>query len=1003
MVLNISAVNEERFFITLHPKSFSSKEEYELGKITNWFKNSGHSEIYTALEILKFSAEGRCYIPSLIQLTHEIEGNTEGTASNFEFISSRLLFIDVDDDKKQTVPLNVLKTLKESCLGLYYTSSHQIKGNRYRLMFAFNRAIRSQIEYAKVQQQVTNMLRKMNIPADINPQDGLQRIRTAKKGYVVGNLNAVLNVDDLLADYDKENEFSQKQKLKEFSSYAKHEEYLIYSVAELKERATKIGYVENYTEWQNLAYSLKSYVQEGHITDEEGYEIFEILCGGSDETKFWMALKSNRMSIGTFIFKSNQAGFKRSFRYYHAISEKKSNYNIEQVKYNTHIEQKFAEKVLGDEENVLIKAPTGSGKTSTFIEAAKELAGDDQLPSRYYLFAVPTVAITEQTSVNHEILAIKGETDNMFKRLKNYSDSGKRVIVSTYDMTAVVIDLLKKVNPFMSFVIVVDEYHQFTHSYNYRRDAIDAIYQLKDRAKGFIGLSGTIEDILRDDFDKEYHLIQSKPLGPTWGAWGAITYNATLEEEVYLYQLLKQKASNGRKLLVFIQNIEFINRIHSMLSESKIRCAKIDANDKKMNNSYLTIVRESRFPNDIDVILTTSVLSDGINILNENNNYECIVVCSQQSQIFNPSLIRQMANRFRNPYRGFYLFMMKARKTSKYLYNIDEAYRYEKILAENVLDLLKSEFNVRGSYRLFRKSIIEKHFDIQVNENDEFSFNPLKLRLNVSDEKSRYYSIYREQFVQAVGVLMESKASQTIDFNEFIEKERFEGNSIDLTEQVDYLELIKSTKIEEIEDLEANIEIFFTPFVHKAFCENNEIVINAFRKVSSSVHFNALRKIAPITNFSVSLKLLKKTKRDNDAPFFIKRIESLIDIELDEKIHRKTATMKVVDEFKNHTGINLKNEEYKEIIAKISKKHKRAKRINVEKIAVTHFRCTRKKSNGERYVKLDLITPRIVADEYNLSLDELDEIRTNVIKSEELLMQQILLSGGLINNEQIKF
>src|SRR4051794_32166376 len=81
--------NISKFYITLHPHTFPTRESFELGIITNWFKRNGRSERYSIEEILKLSSEGRCYIPAHIE--------TDGT--EYEFISSQLIFIDVDDDE----------------------------------------------------------------------------------------------------------------------------------------------------------------------------------------------------------------------------------------------------------------------------------------------------------------------------------------------------------------------------------------------------------------------------------------------------------------------------------------------------------------------------------------------------------------------------------------------------------------------------------------------------------------------------------------------------------------------------------------------------------------------------------------------------------------------------------------------------------------------------------------------------------------------------------------
>ena len=365
---------------------------------------------------------------------------------------------------------------------------------------------------------------------------------------------------------------------------------------------------------------------------------------------------------------------------------------------------------------------------------------EKEYPSRYYIVSVPTIAITEQTGNSKGILAIKGETTNIFKTLKDYSNAGNRVIVTTYDMAAVITDLIKKINPFSSFSYIIDEFHQLTHSYNYRKEAIDSLFALRKDSKAYIGLSGTVDDILRKDFDKEVHVNTNFMKAPC-RMWGAITYRKKSDEEPQLIQLIKQKVEAGKRLLVFIQKKDVIQRVRDVLRKSGIEVATVTSDSKSYNKAYKHIVEQSEFPPGIQVILTTTVLSDGININNIRKDdsgqpiknakgehvadlsFECIVLCSQQSPNFNVSMVRQMANRFRHEYGGFYLFMQRALKQSEFLYNIDQAYEYEVLLAENAIALIKEEFEGRGNAALFRKSIIEKRFGIDYDEYENFFFN----------------------------------------------------------------------------------------------------------------------------------------------------------------------------------------------------------------------------------------------------------------------------------------
>ena len=169
-----------------------------------------------------------------------------------------------------------------------------------------------------------------------------------------------------------------------------------------------------------------------------------------------------------------------------------------------YISTDFTKEVLTAEQSVLIKSPTGSGKTTNFVNGAKELTTENI--SRYYLFSVPTQALVDQIAATEKILGVRGLLDSIFKKIQAYHNAGNRVIVVTYDMAAATVDMIRRINPFASFSLIIDEYHNLVYGFNYRRQAIEELYKLRYIVKSFVGLSGTPDDVLKTDFDKEIHI-----------------------------------------------------------------------------------------------------------------------------------------------------------------------------------------------------------------------------------------------------------------------------------------------------------------------------------------------------------------------------------------------------------------------------------------------------------------------------------------------------------------
>lgn len=939
-----------RHYITLHPGYFPTKESFQLGLITNWFKKKGLSRRYTLEEIFKFSGAGRCFIPS----------NIETDGENYNFVSSNLMFVDVDDDEKVTDPQQVLKELHGVCAGLFWTSSHSKTQNRYRLVFVLDEFIRDERIYDYIFKALTSKLRQMGIPADEAIRTPMQRIRTATKGYIINNLHAVFSVKELREEAQKQREQAIRERQQRLQDYSDHKDFLVYSVEELKDRAETIGYVDSFDEWSKLGYSLKSYVNEGCIDDIDGLEIFSILCGGNDESQFWESLKATRITIGTFIHYSNEAGFKRSYKYYHATNKTTSSLDIEKVKFDKYIPVEFSKELLKSEQNILLKSPTGSGKTKSFIDASKELAKemDENGQNRFFILSVPAISITDQVANGNDILAVRGETTDLYGRLKRYVDSGKRVITCTYDMSEVLMNLLVSIKPFASFSIITDEVHQLVHNYNFRKDAIKSLYSLHSRVKSFIGLSGTPDDVLRDSFDREVH-IQTKHEAAPCQVWGALTYEKKDEELILLFQLLKQKAQSGKRLLVFLQNKEFIKMLQTQLRKEGIKVSSVTSDGKNNNAMYKTLVEKSKFSEDVQIILTTSVLSDGINIINENSKYDCILVASSNSPMFNVDQARQCANRFRNLYEGFYVFMQQAKKETKHLFNIESAFQYEKLIAQNSIDLINEQFSGKGNSKLLRMAKIEKRYGITLNEQELANYDALQLRHNVSQEKAQFYTLYRDQFIKALEKVMGMAPKQAINVTEFIKQ-----SEIDLSPIASEIEVLKEANKADKAEKALNIDKHFTKNIYNAFLEGNEEVLKVFKQAVTSEHYSCLNGIVNLTDYETSLHLVKRVERRADINAYKHRIEALTNIQYFKKIHRQTPSREAYETIHVHVGKTLTKSELDKILQDVTKRFKRSKTVDVKHILNNYFHHEGVRTKKERFTILRELTIEQISKEY---------------------------------------
>lgn len=977
-------------YLAVHSGTFPTKESFNMPVITNWFKRNGQSKRYSILDVLKMSAQAKCYIPSFIELDE----------NGYNFISSSLMLFDIDDDDCVTNPQEVLGQLNDICAGLFFTSSHGIKGNRYRLVFQLDKPVRNKEAYKYIFNVVSDTLKSHGLPVDEQARDPLQRVRTANKGYLVGNLQAVINTAPILEQMVIEAEERLKAKAETMKSFG-NREYQILTVDQLKEMAEAIGYVPDYSDWETLCYSLWSYVREGHITETEAFDVFQIISEPDGYDKWHKYSNPTRTSIGKFINYAKDHGYK-----FNKYSYAKSNMEIvnksEKVKFKgEHIETSFALELLDAEQRILVKAPTGSGKTFSFVNASKELAAElaEENFNRFYLFTAPTIALTEQVAEENDILCVKGQVKDLFQKVERYIKKGGRVFSVVYDLALSLSDMIESIQKHCTFAVMVDEVHRLTVDYNFRREAIDNIMKLEQKTsvKSYVALTGTADAVYREPFDREIHVsitpqnVLEKDGKPPCQQWGAVTFEKG-EGESLLYQVIKQKADVGRRLLVFIQNKEIIKWLHKKLLNNGINAKAITSDGKSNNMAYHSLVKHSKFPDGVQVILSTSVIADGINIKNESkkDSYECIVYTARNSPMFDIDTIRQMAHRYRSTYRSFLVFMQKAQREIDFLYNIEAAYRHDKKIAENMIEELKTEFNGPAGYRLFKDGKIEKSFSVSVDSLGNWTYNKLFIRHKVNGEKAKFYSTYRNQMIEALTKLIGKAPAPTISASALKE-------TIDLSQLEDEInELKEKAKLEKKEKMEQISEVF-TPNVFKAFKDESiknvsnqekELLLSSFKGAVASEHYACIKELANIADYKTVSKIVVNVKNQNQTHAFKKIVDSFRTVQYFERIARKTPTKRVYNAFKKLVGKPLTREEYQAVIQSISGKFKECSLEDARYMAEYFFHHKLERTKEGRTRTLELLTLENIAESFGVTetevancLNQMNENESKVFKS----------------------
>lgn len=875
-----TAWQQPQHYVAIHNKNFRKQpQNNDMGFITNDFKRIGHAERKSIFEIFKAASRGQCIIPA----NYEMDFNSPIKLGSFRFISSSLILVDIDDDTEKTNPTEVLAQLKDKCTGLFYTFSHGIKGNRYRLVFQLDRPLTDKDLYKRVVLLLLDDLSKLGLPVDRNVKDPTQVARTGIKGFVINDLNVTLDVTEY-TERAKREQLIKAEKAKEvFESEMKYK----ITFSELKEMAEKVGYIPSGSGqaalWNSITVGIKHYAESGGITDEEGWELYNIISGGEQSRKAWEGLRaSGRATIATLIYHARERGYQRK-PYRYALEKKPVTYTTERQKVKEHIPVELAVELIERKQRILVDSPTGSGKSTAFIGASKQLAKSEN--NRFFIFAVPTRTLAEQLARKHGVLAVTGDKENIYKSIFAYQKVGNRVFVATYDMAANLINTLKdwhKVGS--SFCLIVDEIHKYVTDYNrsYRYEAITNLHQASKEATSFIGLSGTTQDILKSEFDIIIQIDNGKPSSPCQ-EFAVYTYEKQKDALPSLVKLIEAWTTQ-RKMLIYVQSKEQIATLYDLLRKRGIVTRTISAAEKK-NSTYKALIEHETVPDNVQVILATSVIADGISIKN-SLEWECLVVANHFSDMFNISMLKQCSNRFRNTYRRFSIYMQNPSNTETDLFNIDSAYEYIFSSAKRFQTALNAEFATKD-LALFRASIIEKEYGLYA-AGDAIEIDTFYLRYAASTAQEKFYRTRRLAFIKALEKVLHKKNTGTLDINAAIENKKLN------------LALIES----EISDLQAefeldrearknNIKTVFTEQVFRAFHEQEDEVLREFKSLVLPEHYSCIERLYRITDFATCKKIVMQWKRRSDTYDFYTRIQRLVDIWHFSALARSTETKKI--------------------------------------------------------------------------------------------------------------
>lgn len=286
-------------------------------------------------------------------------------------------------------------------------------------------------------------------------------------------------------------------------------------------------------------------------------------------------------------------------------------FRVDFVGANLHVQKLVSERkaelieLVEKHPRILIQAPTGSGKTFTFLKEiipARLTANPDERVA----FVVPTKALAEEISASYNIPLVHGGIEGEERMMAFES----RLYVTTLDSA-----------PLMGVAdtLVVDEAHTLTR--DFRQKAKQGLEDLMNLSERTILLTAT-PSALWSEFG--YHLVNISQENPK-------------KRDVHVHLLDKKHSLNNVVSDLIYQcskedkgSVSFIRMnnkttLKNAMEEAikmglygKNEIAYIDSSEESKGYVYASITNSSRTPFGVRLVLMTSLMDEGVNINNTN-------------------------------------------------------------------------------------------------------------------------------------------------------------------------------------------------------------------------------------------------------------------------------------------------------------------------------------------------------------------------------------------------
>ena len=288
----------------------------------------------------------------------------------------------------------------------------------------------------------------------------------------------------------------------------------------------------------------------------------------------------------------------------------------------------------GKQCKIVLSAPTGIGKTEMFYQLAiqKEIR---------MILALSYTSQVLQGKAQHTIPGVLGGMCE-----KDF-EVPKGSIFMTYDKSAI---LINKIKP-SKYIMIIDEAHNLVNHSDFRENVLLDLKNLTDRCKAVIYMTATPEYVNYYDVDLMIKIeLENPPLKDAYVCkYGKDVKNVAADVAI-------NQHIPGQIDVIYTRSIKQLEQIQKRLQQKSLEVHLLYSDLKNDSKVYQSLSNHSVLSGKGlfsrgGVLLTTNLIVDGINIMDENIGN--IFVLNPMSTT---DLI-QFPARFRNGYKNYFIFV----------------------------------------------------------------------------------------------------------------------------------------------------------------------------------------------------------------------------------------------------------------------------------------------------------------------------------------------------------